>query len=101
MIITINELDAKIDQKISDLDVKTDLSSKGIFDVVNNDLQPKIADLQTDKESMQKQVQDALVKVDAVAKRTAGCRSIADETVLGLQVQNILHHLTLALFPRC
>ena len=37
------ELDAKLDRKISDLDAKTDLSINGVFDVIDNDLQPKIA----------------------------------------------------------
>jgi capsule polysaccharide export protein KpsE/RkpR len=93
------ELDAKIDKKNSDLDIKTDLSINGVFDVVNNDLQPKIAGLQTDKESMQKQLQDALVKVDAVSKQTAECRNIADKNVLDLEVQTILHHLTFPFPP--
>jgi capsule polysaccharide export protein KpsE/RkpR len=84
------ELDAKIDKKVSDLDIKTDLSINGVFDVVDNDLQPKIAGLQTDKESMQKQLQDALVKVDAVAKQTAECRNIADKNVQDLELSKTL-----------
>jgi hypothetical protein len=79
------ELDAKIDKKISDLDIKTDLSINGVSDVVDKDLQPKVAGLQTAKESMQKQLQDALVKVDAVAKQTAECRNIADKNVQHLE----------------
>jgi hypothetical protein len=71
---------------ISDLDAKTDLSINGVFDAIDNDLQPKIAGLQTDKESMQKQLQDAILKVDAVAKQAAECRNIADKNVLDLEV---------------